>query len=88
MPFKKVKKYKKIKALLLNSVLFDQATYEQNIGRKFKSESQAIRHYLLKGGSEAVSTSIWFDPQYYLSQNLDVKENGSDPISPLLITWL
>lgn len=58
---------------------FFDADWYVKIGSPF-SRSQAIKHYVLKGGRQGQSPSQHFDSEWYLSTYTDVAEADIDPL--------
>ena len=59
--------------------LFDPQYYRSRAGG-FTHKVNSLLHYSLVGRHCGISPSVWFDINYYLSQNHDVARSGVDPL--------
>jgi GT2 family glycosyltransferase len=59
--------------------LFDPVFYRQQPGSE-GGQPNSLLHYALLGRRLKISTSAWFDVEYYLRQNRDVARAGIDPL--------
>jgi GT2 family glycosyltransferase len=76
--------YCAFKLVIENSVLFNEDYYRAISGETFFS-SNAITHYFVNGHLGQFDPSPYFNTQYYLSENLDVKKSKMNPLYHYLI---
>lgn len=53
--------------------------YNQNEKKQYKTQHEAASAYLKKGEFAVRSPAAWFDTQYYLTHNPDIKRHGQSP---------
>jgi len=66
--------------LIQRSGLFDEKFYLEKNPDVADSGIQAVKHFLLFGGTEGRNPSEKFDSSFYLEQNPDVKASGMNPL--------
>jgi len=69
---------------ILTSRIFDGTWYELQAGRRFSSETAAIRDYLRRGRLEALSPAPLFEPSYFDRSYFDKKAGRRARVDPLL----
>ncbi|RTL12781.1 MAG: glycosyltransferase [Neisseriaceae bacterium] len=79
-------KSRKYIKLIRNSLLFDYEYYRScYLDLTGLNDRQLILHYVLHGGKEGRNFSPYFDSNYYLMMNQDVKENKLNPLLHYLV---
>jgi glycosyltransferase involved in cell wall biosynthesis len=76
---RKYKNLQRLTHLIKESSIFDVDFYSHQVKIRFSSKSQAINHFLKVGSTKMISPNYWFDSEYYLAKNADVKQSGMNP---------
>ena len=71
--------YKNYK-LIYNSCLFDREWYVKEYFKAYDSTFEPIFHYLIEGSDNGYNPNAFFDTNYYLNMNKDVKKAGINPL--------
>lgn len=66
--------------LIFNSCLFDEEWYIKKYFDDFDINFDPIYHFLIEGVYKRFNPNQFFDVEYYLLENDDVKKNGMNPL--------
>jgi glycosyltransferase involved in cell wall biosynthesis len=73
------------RAVILSSGLFDRHFYNTTYRIVFPSDVDAVEDYLSRPPSEGRRPNLYFDPIFYLEQNVDVRDSGMEPFHHYLV---
>ena len=86
LPYNYDIKYKKDYAIIYNSDLFDEGWFREKYG--ISQDIDPIIYYLENWATQDLNPSPHFDTKWYLTEYVDVKKNGMNPLrTPLYPLW-
>jgi len=77
---KSEKSYSKTRHVIQDSGLFDPKFYQKQYRKNIPSGMDALDHYIKIGAESGFAPNPWFETDFYLTSNPDVKDAGLNPL--------